>query len=113
MAKFEFDSQKLELEICGSKYTVNVDNNTSKLCSNIQKEAKELFEKVSKDEASVTEDEICKFFLVNIDKLLGKGSTTAIFMGRKKNFVDASQLFNFIIRELNMAIRKNIDVLGG
>ena len=70
MAKFEFDTQKIELEICGKKYTVNEDYNTSKLCEDIQKKAKEMFEKVSKDENSVSDDELCKFFLDNIDKLL-------------------------------------------
>lgn len=112
MAKFEFDTQKVELEICGVKYTVNADYNTSKSCENIQKKAKDMFEKASKDENSLTEDEICKFLLDSIDKLLGKGSTTAIFMGRKKNWVDASHLLNFIIREMNAATRKNLNVFG-
>ena len=45
MAKFEFDTQKIELEICCVKYMVNADYNTSKLCNDIQKEATEMFTK--------------------------------------------------------------------
>lgn len=113
MAKFEFNTQKVELEICGKKYTIDSDYNTSKLCEDIQKKAKGMFEKLSKDENSISKDEICKFFLENIDKLLGEGSTTMIFMGREKNYVDAAHLFNFIMSEMNASWRMSLDILGG
>lgn len=112
MKKFEFDTQKTELEICGKKYTINIDHNTNKVCDDIQKKAKEMFEKVSENESAVSEDELCKFFLDSIDKVLGKGSSAEIFKGRKKNFVDASRLFNFIIGEITAELRKNLNILG-
>lgn len=112
MKKFEFDTQKTELEICGKKYTINLDYNTNKKCDDIQKKAKEMFEQLSKNKNAVTDDELCKFLLDGIDKMLGKGSSAEIFKGRKKNFVDASRLFNFIIGEITAELRKNLNILG-
>ncbi len=100
MAKFEFTSRTAELEICGIKYNVTMDNNTMELCKDIQKKAAEMAKKVCADNDAVSDDDACKFFLDGIDRILGKGSTTTIFMGRKKNLLDAAHLFNFIIREL-------------
>lgn len=113
MKKFEFDKQKVEVKICGKKYTVDADYNTSKKCDDIQKKAKEIFNRLSKDENSVTESELCEFFLESIDKILGDGSAVKIFMGRKVNFVDASQLFNFVIREMVAKTSKSLNMLGG
>ncbi len=112
MAKFEFTSRTAELEICGIKYNVTLDNNTMELCKNIQKKAGEMAKKVCADNNAVSDDEACKFFLDAIDKILGKGSTTAIFMGRKKNMLDAAHLFNFIIRELTADFRHEMTSLG-
>jgi len=112
MAKFEFGSRKAELEICGTKYEVNVDNNTMELCKDIQKRAGEMAKKTNVNEDAVSDDTVCEFMLESIDKLLGKGSTTAIFMGRKKNYLDAAQLLNFILRELTAEITKDLNVFG-
>lgn len=113
MAKFEFDSQKVELEICGIKYQVNVDNNTIELCKDIQKRAGEMAKKTNADESTVSDNAVCEFMIESIDKILGDGSTTAIFMGRKKNYLDAGRLLNFILRELTADITKDLNIFGG
>lgn len=107
---FEFQTRTVELEICGKKYNVTTDNNTDKICADIKKQADEMMKRLQKDAESVTEEEICDFFFENIDKLIGKGSAVAIFMGRKKNFLDAAQLFNYIVRELTADAVQNIKV---
>ncbi len=107
---FEFQTKTVELEICGQKYSVTTDNNTDKMCADIKKQADELIKRLQEDESSVTDDEVCDFFFENIDKLLGKGSSVAIFMGRKRNFLDAAQLFNYIIRELTADAVQNIKI---
>ena len=107
---FEFQTRTVELEICGKKYNVTTDNNTDKMCADIKKQADEMIKRLQKDEKSVTDEEVCSFFFENIDKLLGKGSSTAIFMGRKRNFLDAAQLFNYIVKELTAEAVQNIKV---
>lgn len=107
---FEFQTRTVELEICGKKYKVTTDNNTDKMCKDIKKRADEMIKRIQKDAESVTDDEVCDFFFENIDKLLGKGSSTAIFMGRKRNFIDAAQLFNYIIKELTADAVQNIKI---
>ena len=112
MASFEFSSQIIELEICGKKYEVKYDNNTRELCKDIQKKAGEMTKKVCADENAISDDEVCAFFIENIDKILGKGSSTTIFMGRKVNFLDAAQLFNFILKELTVNSVKGLGLPG-
>ncbi len=107
---FEFQTRTVELEICGKKYNVTTDNNTDKICADIKKQADEMMKRLQKDAESVTEEEICDFFFENIDKLIGKGSAAVIFMGRKRNFLDAAQLFNYIVRELTADAVQNIKV---
>lgn len=107
---FEFQTKTVELEICGKKYKVTTDNNTGELCKEIKKKAQEMMKRVEKDETSVPDDEICSFLFENIDKLIGQGSATAIFMGRKANYLDAVQLFNYIIRELTADAVQNIKI---
>jgi len=110
--KFEFTSITVELEICGKKYDVTMDNNTLKLCRDIQKKAGEMAKQVFEDNNAVSDEKACKFFLDSIDKILGKGSSTVIFMGRQKNMLDAAHLFNFIIRKLTADFRHEMDFLG-
>ena len=112
MASFEFSSQKVELEICGAKYEVEIDNNTLEMCKDIQKKAGEMAKKANKNEDLVPDDMICDFMLESIDRLLGKDSTTKIFMGRKKNYLDASRLLNFILRELTVEVTKEVNIFG-
>lgn len=107
---FEFQTRTVELEICGKKYNVTTDNNTDKMCKDIKKRAGEMMKRLQKDAESVTDDEVCDFLFENIDKLLGKGSSTAIFMGRARNFLDALQLFNYIFRELAAEAVQNIKI---
>jgi uncharacterized membrane protein YkoI len=112
MASFEFDSRKIELEICGAKYEVKIDNNTLELCKDIQKKAGEMAKKTSINENAVSDNAVCDFMIESIDKILGKDSATKIFMGRKKNYLDASHLLNFILRELTIEITKDLDFFG-
>ena len=100
--EFRLREPWLKLRICGLDFCVELCDETVKVCGEILSEAKAKLAMVrcKKLSSRVGEREICQFFKVSIDRLLGSGSVDKIFGERRQELLDLSDLMCYIVSKI-------------
>ena len=104
--RFNFSDRELSLILEDHTFTVSIDDETLKLCSEIRQDTKAyisgLTAKDSVTDATVTE--ICAFMEACIDRLLGCGSAKTVFGSRPMKLLDLTELLCFILARVSRAV---------
>lgn len=100
MSKFEFRSNKLELDIAGHKFAVNCTNDLIKKTITFgEKAIKKGNEIKNYKDYNLAVKETCKFCYDAIDELIEPGASKKIFEGREDNIYDCIDVINYITDE--------------
>lgn len=100
MSKFEFRSNKVELDIAGHKFSVNCTNDLiEKTIAFGERAIKKGNEIKNYKDYNLAIKETCQFCYDAIDELIEPGASKKIFEGREDNVYDCIDVINYITHE--------------
>lgn len=113
MARFEFRSNNLVLDIAGNVFyvpsTVKKMQQIIQWGQNIVKKADEL---ARKEEGEKSINEAIAFMYAGFDEFLGAGASDRIFAGREPNIIDCIDVMNYINEEFGQFKNKVLSNLN-
>lgn len=107
MNKFEFRTNRVELDIAGHKFGVNCTNDLiKKTIAFGEKAIKKGNEIKDYKDYNLAIKETCEFCYEAIDELVEPGASKKIFEGREDNVYDCMDVINYITNEYNKSNSK-------
>ncbi|MCC8023375.1 MAG: hypothetical protein LIO46_06340 [Clostridiales bacterium] len=101
MGAFQFQTNTLELDIAGHKFSLNAGSpDFLEKISTFADQARDQAEAIDEaEDISSILNQANRFFTDTIDGLLGQGATDQIFSGREKNYYDLVDIIAYIQEE--------------
>jgi hypothetical protein len=98
MAKFEFRSRKLGLDIAGNHFEIEVSTDIGDIMAEFSREGFALIPALKSGEKTI--EDAVEYCRSAIDRILGEGSVDIIFKDRKIDITDLSDVILFITGEI-------------